>query len=145
MRETKLTSVFPGDVVDGTIQEKLSAYTADLTKFVKRFTRGGNDLDSVIEVITVFKSPHSDVQNVMNSFEDVLRPRRTVYGVKQGYAARDTLYADVDGAAYVRHGVDDAAAVLVRPDQHVAGVFEMNNAGLQKMDKFLSRVLVPVQ
>ena len=137
--------MFPGDVLQETVQMDLSVYTDGLTQFVKRFMKDGDDLDSVIEVVTVFNNPHSDVQNMMSSFAEVLRPRRTVYGVKQGYAARDTLYTDAEGVAYKHYGIDGAAAVLIRPDQHVAGVFEISDAGLQKMDKFLSRVLVPIE
>lgn len=110
-----------------------------------RFTRNGDDLDSVIEAVSVFRSPHSDAQNMTSRFADVLRPRRTVYGVKQGYAARDTLYTDAEGAAYKHYGVNNAAAVLIRPDQHVAGVFEMSVDGVEALDKFLSRVLLPAQ
>lgn len=134
--------MFPGDVQQETVLKQLSQCADTLTSLVKRFTKDGEDLDSVIETVTVFKSAHSDVQNMVNSFAEVLRPRRTVYGVKQGYAARDTLYTDAEGAAYEKYGIDGSAAVLVRPDQHVAGVFEMTTAGVQKMDTFLSRVLV---
>lgn len=127
-----------------TSRTQLSEYADSLTELVKRFTRNGDDLDSVIEVVTVCKSPHSDVQNMLNSYAEVLRPRRTVYGVQQGYAARDTLYTDAKGVAYEHYGIEGSAAVLVRPDQHIAGVFEIAAKGLQKIDKFLSRVLVPV-
>lgn len=137
--------MFPGDILQEAVQEELSQYASTLTKLVGRFTQNGDDLDSVIEVITVFKSPHSEVQAMANSFADVLRPRRTVYGVKQGVAARDTLYTDAEGAAYKRYGMDKTAAVLVRPDQHIAGVFEMSEGGLQTLDKFLSRFLIPAQ
>lgn len=137
--------MFPGDVREETAEAALSQYVNGLSKLVSRFTRNGDDLDSVIEVITVFKTPHIDIQNMLQGFAEVLRPHKTVYGVKQGYPARDTLYADAQGVAYEKYGVQITAAILVRPDQHVAGVFEMSDDGLQAMDKLLSRVLVPAQ
>lgn len=127
------------------MRKNLSTFDEPLLELVKRFTKADDDLDAMIEVITVFKGPWGDVQARANEFDEVLRPRRSDFGIKRCHPARDTLYADSTGDAYERYGIAKDAMILVRPDQYVAGVYEMSGEGVKLVESFLERILVPAE
>lgn len=139
-RVWSLNPVFPGDVGKGDIQSLLKEYSSFLGRVIERYTPSG-DTDSVMEVLSVVKTPYQSVQDMGNQFDEILRPRRTLHGVEKCYTATDTLYSDDSGTAYEAYGVD-RAVILLRPDQHVAGVFSMDEEGVDMMDRFLERIFL---
>lgn len=77
-----------------------------------------------------------------------------VYGVRRALdwltLAFDTLFSDEEsyhdghGRAYDGYGIDPAVGcvVVVRPDQHVSGVFAMDNGGFSGIAAFFDRFML---
>jgi phenol 2-monooxygenase len=139
--------IFPGDIraeARLTALRKLADELESPTSFVRRYTPANAGRDAVIETFTVFASPHTAVQAVQLSFPESLVPRRAPHGVR----AFDTLFSDEpsyhdgDGKAYEAYGVDPAvgAVVVARPDQHVAGVFALDD--YKGLDRFFSGFMI---
>lgn len=139
--------VFPGDVRDS---DRLAAYTKlgeDLTALSTKYTPKGEDSDAVIQTLTVFDSPHKDVQYMAAKLPAVYMPRRKPWGVR----AFDTAFTDEDTyhngpcAAYKGYGIDPnvGAVVVVRPDQYVSGVFGMDEG--EKITQFFDRFMIQQQ
>lgn len=138
--------VFPGDIRQSRVQERLQTLGDKLDRVVRRYTPAGEDADSVIQVLTVFATPRLDVEK--QKLPAILKPKKSPYGVtgaksaidvdmktdiKYVVIAWDTVFADDkshhtgDSKTYIGYGIDAGAdvgcAVLVRPDQYVAGVW----------------------
>lgn len=134
-------AVFPGDIRQEdrkkallNLAEKLGGPKGPAS----RFTPKGEDIDSVIETLTVVQSPHKVVQAESITWPSILVPQKKPYGVR----AVDTLYCDEEswhdghGHAYEGYGIDPAvgAVVIVRPDQYVSAVY-----GLEDFDLICKR------
>lgn len=97
----------------------------------RRYTPKDADIDTVIETLTVFATPHQHIQKIDLSLPSILVPERKPYGVR----AYDTLYSDEpshhdgDGRAYEGYGVDPkkGCVIITRPDQHVSGIYAMDD------------------
>lgn len=122
--------IFPGDVRESASLDHLVTLGKQLETMAKKYTPKDGALDDVIQVLTVFKTPHRDIQYLSQSLPEVLTPRRKPYNI----LAFDTLFVDEpshhdgDGKAYAGYGIDPAfgCVVIARPDQHVSAVFGMS-------------------
>lgn len=139
--------VFPGDVRK---QDRLDAYTKfgeELGDIVKKYTPKDADPDAVIQTLTVFDSPHKDVQYLAGKLPSVYLPRRKPWNIR----AFDTAFTDEDTyhdgpcAAYKGYGIDPAvgAVIVVRPDQYVSGVFPLE--GAKDIGEFFDRFMIAQQ
>jgi phenol 2-monooxygenase len=113
------------------------------TSPVRLFTPKEAPSDSVVETLTIFATPHRDIQLLQASLPDVLVPKR-----KYGVRAFDTLFVDEpsfhdgDGRAYEGYGIGaEGCVVVVRPDQHVAGVFGLE--AYEEVKGFFEGFMVP--
>lgn len=139
--------VFPGDVRNA---DRLQAYNAlgeDLEQLSKTYTPKDADPDAVIQTLTVFDSPHKDVQYLAGKLPSVYLPRRKPWNIR----AFDTAFTDEDTyhdgpcAAYKGYGIDPnvGAVIVVRPDQYVSGVFPMD--GGKDIAAFFDRFMIQQQ
>ena len=112
------------------VSDKLGAESS----FLKRFTPANRSYDSVIEVLTVHSAPRKKV--TIFDFAPVLRPWDEVNGWDYWKIfVDDQSYHEGHGRAYENWGVDPekGCAVVVRPDQHVSFVTEVDDyEGLEK-------------
>lgn len=96
-----------------------------------QYTSKCEDVDSIIETITVLQTPHKVVQAESVHWPSILVPEHKPYGIK----AADTLYCDEEswhdghGHAYEGYGIDPSvgAVVIVRPDQYVSAVYGLDD------------------
>lgn len=72
-------TVFPGDVRKQAVKERLQSVCEKLNGLIRRFTPVGMDIDSVIQVLSVFASPRLDVEK--KSLPEILKPKKSPYGV----------------------------------------------------------------
>lgn len=103
---------------------------------VARITSKEADIDSVLDIRAVLQAPHRDV-NVAD-LHPLLRPAKGRFGLTDA----EKLFSAVTAADdfYTRRGIDrdQGAAVLVRPDQFVAGVFALSECA--EIEGFLRSV-----
>lgn len=90
-----------------------------------RFTPGGADVDSVLDVRAVFQTPHRSMD--VSALPALLLPRKGRYGLidyEKAFCADPAPGADI----FDRRGVDRArgAALIIRPDQFVAEVLPVD-------------------
>ncbi|GAA6047438.1 hypothetical protein JCM3770_001305 [Rhodotorula araucariae] len=140
--------LFAGDVRESSQREKLekiAAYLDSPTGPLRSFTPAGDDLDSVIEVLTVISNPRISVEP--NAFPEVLWPPKKPYGSR----AYDKLYADDSspvtpndrGEIYKNLGIDPKTGCLavVRPDQTVSLVCALDE--VEQVGSFFSQFMIP--
>ena len=104
---------------------KLCRYLAeDPQSPLLRFTPGGADLDSVIDVRAVFQQSHRDME--INQLPPLLRPSKGRHGLTDYEKAFCADYRQ--GDIFDMRGVDRqrGCVVVVRPDQHVAHVLPLD-------------------
>ena len=90
---------------------------------LKRHTRAGADIDSVIDVRAVFPQAHREV--ALEATPTLLRPRKGRLGLVdyEKMFCPDFRAGDIFGA----RGIDrDGAIIVVRPDQYVAHVLPLD-------------------
>ena len=149
--------VFAGDLQSEKVKENFTGLVKMLdspASPVRRYTPKSADLDSVIETLVVVSSSRVALQNQVLDWPEVLLPHRAPHKIQGGClasivsrgvacsphslirdAAFDTVFADVDsyhhghGHAYQKYGIDPevGCVVVTRPDQHVAGVYSVND------------------
>lgn len=134
---------FPG-AADGEGQkEKLNAFAVKLEKLLNKRSSPERDLDSVIQTITVFSGERLKVKP--SHLPSVLQPTRGPHK----YLAQDTFYVDDasyhsgHGHAYKGYGIStegDGVLIVVRPDQHVAGVVSLTD--MDKVEALFDQVFV---
>ncbi|GAA5828717.1 hypothetical protein JCM11251_005849 [Rhodosporidiobolus azoricus] len=138
--------LFAGDVRKPDQREKLeqvAAYFDSPSGPLRTYTPKGDDLDSVIELITVISNPRTSVEP--NNFPEVLWPTKKPWGSR----AYDKLYADDSGPVTPNERGEiyknlqispKGCLVVVRPDQTVSLVCGLDDA--QQIGKFFSRFLI---
>ncbi|BEI87291.1 uncharacterized protein CcaverHIS019_0100090 [Cutaneotrichosporon cavernicola] len=140
--------IFPGDIRHS---ENLTALKV-LGDFLgsngpaTKYTPKGEDLDSVIQTLTVFATPHREVQYAAPTLPSILQPTKKPHGIKDFdcFMCDEPSYHDGDGKAYLGYGIDPlvGCVVVVRPDQHVSGVYAMDE--VEEISNFFdSFMLVP--
>ncbi|GAA5910515.1 hypothetical protein JCM6882_008543 [Rhodosporidiobolus microsporus] len=138
---------FAGDVREPVQRQKLErvAEYFDLPSGPLRlYTPAGEDLDSLIELITVISNPRITVEP--NDFPEILWPKKNPWGSR----AYDKLYADDSspvtpdqrGEIYKNLQIaPEGCLVVVRPDQTVSLVCGLEEP--QQIGAFFSRFLIP--
>jgi phenol 2-monooxygenase len=92
---------------------------------VKRFTRPGADIDSVIETLAVFQQGHGAL--VIEAMHQLLLPRKGRYGLID-YEKMFCPDLKSRNDIYEMRGIDrqKGCVVVVRPDQYVANVLPLD-------------------
>tara|TARA_B100000768_G_scaffold56215_1_gene54696 strand:- start:236 stop:2167 length:1932 start_codon:yes stop_codon:yes gene_type:complete len=87
---------------------------------VRRYTPESADVDSVIDVYAVFQQQHLSIEDM----PDYLWPAKGKYGLRD---YEKVFYAAHGNDIFEQRGIDRASGcmVLVRPDQHVAGILPL--------------------
>jgi phenol 2-monooxygenase (NADPH) len=100
---------------------------------VRKYTRAGEDIDSVIDVRAVFQQPHREL--AIETMPSLLLPRKGRYGL---YDYEEMFSSDTKGGGdiFAVRGIDREAGcmVVVRPDQYVAHVLPLD--GYQQLASF---------
>lgn len=87
---------------------------------VRRYTPESTDIDSVIDVYAVFQQQDLSIEHM----PDYLWPAKGKYGLRD---YEKVFYAEDNNDIFELRGVDrtNGCIVLVRPDQHVAGILPL--------------------
>ncbi len=92
---------------------------------IVRYTPGGTDIDSVIDVRAVLQHAHRTI--AIESLPDLLVPRKGRYGLRD---YEKVFCPDIESGTDIfdLRGIDrqEGCIVLVRPDQHVANVLPLD-------------------
>jgi len=107
---------------------------------IVRYTGEGADIDSVIDVRAVFQWGHRDV--TIEQLPELLRPRKGRLGLKdyeKAFCAKPNSPYDL----FALRGIDSeqGCVIIIRPDQHVAGVLPIEDHG--GLSTFFARVMLP--
>lgn len=123
----------------------VGAYFSSPESFISKYTRSGDRIDSVIELILVHASSPDSVE--WYDFPLAFRPRdsRRVMDYWKIYGDMENLHGGT-GDAYEKYGLqrDTGALVVLRPDGYVAMVTTPDMAGVEEVDRFFSGFLMPV-
>jgi phenol 2-monooxygenase (NADPH) len=147
--------VFSGDIRDEKQKLAVEDLASKLGEMQKRFTPPAQDIDSVIDILTVSATPRAEVE--LADYHPVLRPMTTRYhqpnsggsgkkALSQDYSKvfTDELETWHDGPcnAYKTYGVPASGAVVVlRPDSYVALLVGLADAEL--VTRFFEKCLLP--
>ena len=130
--------LFVGKADDGA--GMLTFLADDPASPLRRHTPLGADPDSVIDLRAIYPDPHPTIDAA--SLPDLLRPRKGRFGLVD---YEKVFCADPQEARNIHalRGLDRDAGclVVVRPDQHVAGVFALNETA--RLAAFFAGVLRP--
>lgn len=72
--------VFPGDLRKPAVVERLQAVCSKLdgpNGIIRQYTPAGMDIDSVVQILTVFASPRLDVEK--QNLPEILKPKKSPY------------------------------------------------------------------
>ncbi|KAK6197611.1 phenol 2-monooxygenase [Scheffersomyces amazonensis] len=141
--------IFSGDVhthpSNLKILDEFNTFFESNKHFGKKFTPVNAFDNSVIDVITIHGSRRHDVE--LFDFPEFTRPvdykNRLDYW--RLYTGVDTTYHQGDIDAYEAYGIDkkEGAIIVVRPDGYVAKVTGFNIRGLEDIDKYFNKFLIP--
>lgn len=103
-----------------------------------RYLRGGEDLDTVIELIAICRQTHSELS--VQAMPRVLLPRKGRYGLVD-YEKIYCRLPDPREDIFALRGIEcrQGCFVLVRPDQYVADVLPLE--ALSELSSFFDRFL----
>ncbi|HET8748130.1 MAG TPA: FAD-dependent monooxygenase, partial [Ramlibacter sp.] len=115
-------------VDDGGLRGLCSFLEASPQSPVRRFTRAGDDVDSVFDLRAIFQQPHEELE--IGAMPALLQPRKGRYGLRDYEKVFTSVMKDGTDIFALR-GVDRArgALVLVRPDQYIAHVLPLEAHG----------------
>ncbi|GAA5854304.1 hypothetical protein JCM8547_001772 [Rhodosporidiobolus lusitaniae] len=138
---------FAGDVREQAQREKMdkiAAYFDSPTGPLRLYSNEGENLDTVIELLTVISNPRTSVEP--NSFPDVFWPPKGPYGSRDYLKifADDSspVTPDDRGQIYQKLRIaPEGCLVVVRPDQTVSLVCSLDEP--ERVGAFFSRFLVP--
>jgi phenol 2-monooxygenase len=136
--------LFAGNIKEAGQKERIETFCDNLEKegsFLKRVTPPTARIDSVIEILTLHSSPRA--QTDIFDFPSLLRP----FDAEKGWDY-DKIFVDDEtyhyghGQAYKNYGIDrcSGAAVVVRPDQHVAHVGDIDD--IATLERYFAGVLL---
>lgn len=107
---------------------------------IRRYTPSSQDIDAVIEVLSVFQRGYRDID--IQAIHPFLSPPKGRYGLRD---YEKTFCADLDGDEDIfdQRGVDreSGCMVVVRPDQHVANVLPLD--ARQSLSAFFAGFMRP--
>lgn len=113
--------------------------------FAKKFTPVNAFDNSVIDIVTIHASNRHDVE--LSDFPEFTHPldfkRRCDYW--RLYSGVGETYHEGDVDIYSTYGIDtrNGAIIVLRPDSHVALVSEFSVAGLNKVDEYFNKFMIP--
>ena len=97
---------------------------ADPRSPITRFTPAGADIDAVIDVQAIFQQGHREL--ALDAMPAFLLPRKGCYGLRD-YEKMFCPDLKAGEDIFDTRGIDrDGCLVVVRPDQHVAGVLPLD-------------------
>jgi phenol 2-monooxygenase len=107
---------------------------------VQKYTRRGEDIDTVIDIRAVFQQAHREL--AIEAMPTLLLPRKGRYGL---YDYEKMFCADITGGndIFALRGIDREAGcmIVVRPDQYVAHVLPLD--GYKQLASFFDRFMLP--
>ncbi|KAE8168374.1 FAD binding domain-containing protein [Aspergillus tamarii] len=123
--------VFPGQLTmpqNMQRMQRLGDKLGSLDSFIRQYTPSDQPIDSFIEVLTVHAGPRTGVE--LLDLPEAFHP----YNEQMGWDywkvfVDDQSYHEGHGQAYLNYGIDPSrgAAVIVRPDQYVSWVGEVDD------------------
>ncbi|KAK3391193.1 phenol hydroxylase [Podospora didyma] len=130
--------LFAGAILSVAQKHRVDAFCAALDapgSFLRRATPPGQQVDSVVEVLTIHSSKRTDTE-LLRDFPDMLHPFDKYKGWDYDKVfVDDVSYHEGFGDAYTNYGVDKehGCVVAVRPDQYVGWVGDLEDfEGLQR-------------
>lgn len=144
--------IFPGDILSSPTSHKrllsLSEKLSSPTSFIRKFTPSPSSiphssstshspLTSLIEPLLIHSTPRKST--TIFTFPPIFRPFSPTHGYDYTKIyVDDESYHEGHGHLYQNLGIDPSrgCAVVVRPDQYVAWVGEMDSDGYEAMEKF---------
>ena len=107
---------------------------------VRKYTRQGDDIDSVIDVRAVFQQTHREL--AIGALPALILPEKGRYGL---YDYEKAFCADIKGGndIFSMRGIDreTGCMVVVRPDQYVAQVLPLD--GYQELAAYFDGFMLP--
>ncbi|KAI9646374.1 hypothetical protein NHQ30_004364 [Ciborinia camelliae] len=133
--------IFAGDVSDEKQMSLITSLGQALQNVVAKFTPETKEIDSVIEVLMIHSAPRIKIE--LLDLPDIFHP----WSKKDGYDywkvyVDDISYHEGHGKGYEGYGVDKkrGCAVVLRPDQYVSWVGELEDVG--EMERFFEGFMV---
>lgn len=118
--------------------ERLAAWAQAAAPLFERFTSADADADAVFDVKAVYQQPFEDVE--VTTTPALFQPRTGPLGLvdwEKVYAAGPSKWTDVD--IFAERGLSrDGVVVVVRPDQYVAAILPLDEAGVRELAEFLA-------
>ena len=107
---------------------------------VRKYTRQGDDIDSIIDVRAVFQQAHREL--AIGALPALILPEKGRYGL---YDYEKAFCADIKGGndIFSMRGIDreTGCMVVVRPDQYVAQVLPLD--GYQELAAYFDGFMLP--
>lgn len=122
--------------------QKLGAKLGSPNSFIHQYTPCGQAIDSLIEVLTIHAGPRASLE--LLDLPEAFHPFDEQMGWDYWKVfVDDQSYHEGHGQAYVNYGIDPShgAAVIVRPDQYVSWVGEVDD--YDDMARFFSGFMKP--
>lgn len=132
--------VFAGNVVEQTQSARLQAFCKGLVKSDLLTPH----LHKNIALLTVHSSKRTEVE-LLRDFPDVLHPFDTKLGWDyDSVFVDDVSYHEGFGDAYKGYGVNKerGCVVVTRPDQYVGYIDDVDETGLEGVERFFKGILV---
>ncbi|KAJ6009156.1 hypothetical protein N7499_000890 [Penicillium canescens] len=137
--------VFPGQLgLAPNMQrmQKLGARLGSPDSFIHRYTPAHQQIDSVIEVLTVHAGPRETLE--LLDLPEAFHPYSETTGWDYWKVfVDDQSYHEGHGQAYANYGIDpiQGASVILRPDQYVSWVGKVDD--YEDMERFFSAFMRP--
>lgn len=132
--------VFPGRLTEPSNMQRMQMLGKRLEgpdSFVRRYTPPGQSIDSVIEILTVHPGPRAGIE--LLDIPEAFHPYHSDIGWDYWKVYVDEeSYHEGHGQAFANYGIDPSrgASVIVRPDQYVSWVGEMDD--YEEMSRFFA-------
>jgi phenol 2-monooxygenase len=112
---------------------------ADPTSPIVKFSREGEETDSILDVRAIFQHPHRDL--AIDAMPELLLPRKGKYGLVD----YEKIYCpDLKSAEDIfdMRGIDrdQGCMVVVRPDQYISHVLPLD--AYEQLSTFMSNILI---
>ncbi|KAI0842791.1 putative phenol 2-monooxygenase [Hypoxylon sp. FL0890] len=137
--------LFAGNIHSPTQRDRVEKFCEALdapNSFLRAATPAGSSLDTAIEVLTIHSSKRTETE-LLRDLPEVLHP----YDPHTGWDydkvfVDDVSYHEGFGDAYTNYGVDKerGCVVVVRPDQHVAWIGELED--FEELQRYFEGCLV---
>jgi phenol 2-monooxygenase len=102
---------------------------------VRKYTPDAADIDSVIDIYTVFQQQDLSIENM----PDFLWPAKGKFGLRD---YEKVFYAEIGNDIFDKRSIDRSSGcmVVVRPDQHVANILPLN--AYDKLASFFDEFMI---